>query len=315
MSRHATRGAQAKRVVYLSGGVGGARLLEGLAQVLPPASLTTIVNVGDDFEHFGLYICPDLDTVLYTLAGLSDTKRGWGLRGESFRALELVKRYGGDAWFQLGDRDLATHLMRTQWLAEGQTLTAVTARLAVALGVEHALLPMSDAPLRTQIETTNEGTLGFQHWLVRRRGEPSVTRVRFEGQAQATPEVLAAIDAADLAVIGPSNPYVSVDPILSLAGVRERLAHRPVVAVSPIVGGRAIKGPLAEMIPALAQQQASAFAIAAHYGTLLKGLVLERGDERAGSELPLLATRTVMRTRRDRTRLARELLAFAETLC
>jgi LPPG:FO 2-phospho-L-lactate transferase len=308
------RAKRVSRVVYLSGGVGGARLLEGMAQLLPPASLTTIVNVGDDFEHWGLYVCPDLDTLLYTLSGLSDKKRGWGLRGESFRTLELVKRYGGDGWFQLGDRDLATHLMRTQWLREGQTLTAVTARLARALGVEHALLPMSDAPLRTQIETQSEGTLGFQHWLVRRRGEPSVARVRFDGQAQPTPEVLAAIEAADLAVIGPSNPYVSVDPILSLPGVRERLARRPVIAVSPIVGGRAIKGPLAEMIPALAQRDASALAIAAHYGTLLKGLVLERGDERATFELPLLATRTVMRTLRDRVRLARELLAFAETL-
>jgi LPPG:FO 2-phospho-L-lactate transferase len=286
-----------------------------MAQLLAPEALTTIVNVGDDFEHWGLYICPDLDTLLYTLSGLSDQKRGWGLRGESFRALELVRRYGGDGWFQLGDRDLATHLMRTRWLAEGQTLTAVTARLARALGVEHTLLPMSDAPLQTQIETTSEGTLGFQHWLVRRRGEPSVARVRFEGNAQPTPEVLAAIEGADLAVIGPSNPYVSVDPILSLPGVRELLAHRPVIAVSPIVGGRAIKGPLAEMIPALAQREASALAIAAHYGALLKGLVLERGDEPASCELPLLATRTVMRTRRDRVRLARELLSFAETLC
>jgi LPPG:FO 2-phospho-L-lactate transferase len=304
-----------QRVVYLSGGVGGARLLEGVTQLLAPESLTTIVNVGDDFDHFGLRICPDLDTVMYTLAGLGDAQRGWGLRDESFRALELLQRYGGEHWFQLGDRDLATHLMRTHWLAQGATLTAVTARLARALGVEHPILPMSDERLETQIETTTEGTLGFQHWLVRRRGQPVVARVLFQGRAQPTPQVLAALEAAELVVIGPSNPYVSIDPILSLPGLSDKLAGRPVVAISPIVGGRAIKGPLGEMIPALAQRAASAGAIAAHYGALLTGFVVEQGDENGVSGVPVLATRTVMRTPRDRVRLARELLSFAEKSC
>jgi LPPG:FO 2-phospho-L-lactate transferase len=302
------------RVVYLSGGVGGARLLAGLAELLPSTALTTIVNVGDDFEHLGLKICPDIDTVLYTLSGLADMQRGWGLRDESFHALELVKRYGGDSWFQLGDRDLALHLMRTLWLREGQRLTEITSRLARALGVEHPVLPMSDVSVATQIETANDGTLDFQDWLVRRRGEPEVTRVLFRGHALPTAEVLAALDAATLVVIGPSNPYVSIDPILRVPGLRAAVARRPVIAVSPIVGGRAIKGPLAEMIPRLAERPASASAIAAHYGQLLRGFVLERGDEADLAGVAVLATSTIMRDQHDRVRLASELLAFAEGL-
>jgi LPPG:FO 2-phospho-L-lactate transferase len=302
------------KVCYLSGGVGGARLLQGLARTLPAADLSVVVNVGDDFDHWGLRICPDLDTVLYMLSGLSDTRRGWGLRGDSFRALELVQRYGGENWFQLGDRDLATHLMRTQALARGETLTAVTARLAHALGIECAILPMSDQPFETHIETEDEGVLSFQHWLVRRRGAPRVRRVIFRGQAQPTPQVLAAIDGAQCVVIGPSNPYVSIDPILALPGVREHIAGKRVVAVSPIVGGRAVKGPLAEMIPALAGREPSAGAIAAHYATLLSGLVVEHGDEASVQDVRVLATQTVMHDARDRARLAHAVLAFAESL-
>jgi LPPG:FO 2-phospho-L-lactate transferase len=299
------------RVAYLSGGVGGARLLDGLAQRLPARALTAIVNVGDDLEHWGLYVCPDLDTVLYTLSGLSDVRRGWGLRGETFGALELVRRYGGADWFGLGDRDLATHLMRTQWLREGQSLTDVIARLARGLGVEQAVLPMCDEPLRTEIETVDEGTLGFQDWLVRRGGRPAVAHVLFRGSAKPTPQVLTALHDAELVVFGPSNPYVSVDPILSLPGLRACLAGKLVIAVSPIVSGRAVKGPLGEMIPALAGVPASAGAIAAHYGELLSAMVVEHGDEASVTGVPVLGTRTVMRTRRDRARLARELLGFA----
>jgi LPPG:FO 2-phospho-L-lactate transferase len=304
-----------KRVVYLSGGVGGARLLAGMAELLPAATLSAIVNVGDDFEHWGLKICPDLDTILYTLSGLSDMKRGWGLRRESFHTLELVQRYGGENWFQLGDRDLATHLMRSQWLREGMRLTEVTQRLARALGVEHAILPVSDSPLATSIETERDGTLDFQEWLVRRRGEPRVARVCFRGSALPTPEVCAALEDAELIVIGPSNPYVSIDPILAVPRVRALVSRRCVIAVSPIVAGRAVKGPLAEMIPALAGRPPSAAAIAAHYGTLLKGIVVEDGDEaECAALLPTLATGTVMRSNRERVRLARALLAFAEGL-
>ena len=304
------------KVVYLSGGVGGARLLEGMARVLAPEALTAIVNVGDDFEHLGLYVCPDLDTVLYTLAHLSDMKRGWGLRGETFRALELLKRYGGEDWFQLGDKDLALHVMRSAWRAQGERLTSIAARLARALEVTCAVLPMSDEPVRTLIETERDGVLGFQDWLVRRRGEPRVAGVRFAGMesARATPEACAALDAADLIVIGPSNPYVSVDPILALPSVRERLRVKPVLAVSPIVGGRAIKGPLAEMIPTLAGRPPSAGAIAAHYGELLSGMVVERGDEGSVERVPVFATDTVMRGARERKALAAAVLAFGERL-
>ncbi len=307
--------ARFSRVAYLSGGVGGARLLQGMARLLPPRALSAIVNVGDDLEHFGLYVCPDLDTVLYTLSGLADLRRGWGLRGETFHALQRVVRYGGEGWFQLGDRDLATHLMRTQWLAQGQRLTEVTARLSHALGVEHPVLPMSDEPLRTEIETRDEGVLPFQHWLVRRRAEPQVAAVRFRGTARPTAEVLQALRDAELVVIGPSNPYVSIDPILSLPGVREALPGKTVVAVSPIVGGRAVKGPLGEMIPALSGRAASAAAIAAHYAPLLSGLVVERGDEGGVQGVPALAAHSVMRDAADRMRLARAVLSFAETLC
>lgn len=303
------------KVVYLSGGVGGARLLDGLAHVLPAAALTAVVNVGDDFDHWQLRICPDLDTVLYTLSGFGDPKRGWGLRKETFRALEWVQRYGGEDWFALGDADLALHLMRTNWLAQGVTLTEVTERLARALEVGTRVLPMSDQRLETQIETAHEGTLSFQDWLVRRGGAPTVRRVWFRGQARPSAHVLAAFEQAQLVIIGPSNPYVSIDPILTLPGLRERVEGRPVIAVSPIVGGRAIKGPLGAMIESLTGKQPSAAAIADHYGALLRGFVLERGDEPETAELPCLATRTVMRTRQHRLQLAREVLAFGERLC
>jgi LPPG:FO 2-phospho-L-lactate transferase len=303
------------KVVYLSGGVGGARLLDGLARAVPALSLTAIVNVGDDFSHWGLRICPDLDTVLYTLAGLSDPQRGWGLRKETFRTLAAVQRLGGEDWFRLGDTDLATHLMRTKWLASGETLTAVTSRLALALDVPVAVLPASDGRFETHIETVEEGTLSFQDWLVRRGGLPAVARVLFQGDATASPQVLRALGQADLIVIGPSNPYVSIDPILTLPGVREGLLGKPVVAVSPIVDGRSIKGPLPGMIEALAQRPPSAGAVAAHYGELLGGFVVEQGDEATVLDVPCLPTSTVMKTRHDRLQLARTVLSFAEQLC
>jgi len=311
------------KVVYLSGGVGGARLLDGLARALPGNDLTAIVNVGDDFEHLGLTICPDIDSVLYTLSGLGDEARGWGLANETFRALEMAARYRSDAgWFQLGDQDLGTHLARRQWLAEGLSLTEITARLACALGVQPTILPASDGPFCTFIETEHEGTLPFQEWLVRRRGQPLVRAVRFEGGGVASEAALQAIDGAELLVIGPSNPYVSIDPITALPGMRERLERRaarcPVVAVSPIVAGRAVKGPLAEMIPKLAHRPASAAAIAAHYGPLLSGLVVESGDEgeprRERPELAVLATHTVMRSRDARQALAEQVLALGRQL-
>ncbi|MFT3923167.1 MAG: 2-phospho-L-lactate transferase [Myxococcales bacterium] len=300
------------RVVFLSGGVGGARLLHGVAQALAPESLTVVVNTGDDFTHWGLTICPDLDTVMYTLADVADEARGWGLRDESFRTLERMRELGADAWFGLGDRDLATHLLRTQALAAGESLSSVTARLFELHGVKPRVLPMCDAPRPTWIDTLEHGELPFQRWLVEHRA-PSVRSVRFRGEAQASARVLTALAEAELVLIGPSNPYVSVDPILTLGGVRDALQDKLVVTVSPIVGGRAVKGPLAEMIPRLAHRVASPAAIVEHYAGLLSGIVVEHGDEH-GLSIPSYAASTVMGGKADRLRLAREVLAFVEGL-
>jgi len=304
------------RVVCLSGGVGGARLLHGLARALPDDALTVVVNTGDDFRHWGLHISPDLDTVMYTLSGLGHEARGWGLAEESFGALEMVKRYGGDDWFALGDRDLGTHLVRTEALARGVPLHAVTARLFRGLGVRTRVLPMTDDPCRTMIDTESDGTLPFQEWFVKKRTAPVVKRVWFDGSQTPAPGVIEAIDAADVIVIGPSNPYVSVDPILAMDGVREAMERRRVVALSPIVGGRAVKGPLAEMIRALRGEEASAGAIVRHYEGLLAGIFVEQGDEASveGTACAVRGGRTVMTDRADSLRLAREVLDFAASL-
>jgi LPPG:FO 2-phospho-L-lactate transferase len=305
-----------RNVVVLSGGVGGARFARGLAALLPAESLTIVVNTGDDFLWWGLAISPDLDTVMYTLAGLAHEQRGWGLEGETFHALAMVERYGGPAWFQLGDRDLATHLMRTEALARGETLTAVTARLCARLGVRQRILPMAAAPRRTCIDTLEHGSLLFQEWFVRERARLAVARVRFDGPDAPAPGLIAALASADLVLVGPSNPYVSIDPILSLAGVRAVLASVPVVAVSPIVGGRAVKGPLGEMIPQLSGVEASAAAVCAHYmerwNGLLSGFVVEHGDAAGIPDLPVLATDTIMSDREASERLGRAVLAFCE---
>lgn len=300
------------RIVALSGGVGGAKLVDGLAAVVPAEDLTVIVNTGDDFTHWGLRVCPDLDTVMYTLAGLAHPEQGWGLAGETFGAFAMMERLGGAAWFRLGDRDLATHLTRTQRLAEGATLTEVTAELCARLRVGPRILPMSDRPRPTLLETS-DGALDFQDWLVRRRAAPAVTRVVSQGDAAPTRAALDAIAAADLVLIGPSNPYVSIDPILTLAGVRAAVAARPTFAVSPIVLGRAVKGPLAAMIEQLAHRAPSPQAIADHYRGILAGMVIERGDA-AELGIPVLPTSTVMHDRDDRVRLAREVLEFAEAI-
>ncbi len=298
-------------VVALSGGVGGARLLDGLARALPRGSMTAVVNTGDDFVHLGLHVSPDLDTVMYTLAGLAHEERGWGLTEETFAGLSMVKRYGGPDWFALGDRDLATHLLRSEALRAGEPLSAITRRLCEALGIAHPVLPMSDEPVRTMIETRSEGTLPFQDWFVRRRAEPAVRSVRYDGgRNSSAPGVIDAIDACDVVVFGPSNQYVSIDPILCLDGVRDAIARKPVVALSPIVGGAAIKGPLATMIRDMSGEAPSAGAVARHYGGLIRAMVVERGDETTVQTIPVLGTSTIMRSREDRLRLAHEILAF-----
>ncbi|MBT8470079.1 MAG: 2-phospho-L-lactate transferase [Deltaproteobacteria bacterium] len=300
-------------VVALAGGVGGARLVDGLDRVLPPGSLTAIVNTGDDFEHWGLHISPDLDTVMYTLAGLAPEARGWGIDGDTFEVLREARRRGVDDWFQLGDRDLVTHLSRTQALALGESLTQATAKLCSRLGVERPVLPMSDAPCPTSILTKSGEELAFQEWLVKERAAPPVSRARHGGHGETTPSVLDALSVADLVVICPSNPYVSIDPILRLARVSEAVRRTPTVAVSPILNGKAVKGPLATMISEIGSCPPSAEAVAIHYKGLLDGFAVQHGDSFAAL-YPTLETNILIQTREDRIRFARELIGFARDL-
>src|SRR5918994_1791684 len=248
------------KVCALAGGVGGAKLASGLQDVLPPGDLSVVVNTADDFDLWGLHICPDLDTVMYTLAGIANPDTGWGVSGESFETLNILERYGEEIWFKLGDRDLATHVLRTSRLRLGMTLTEVTAELSGALGVKSVVLPMSDDPVLTVLETP-EGRLEFQEYFVRRRQKDEVLGVELRGIEEAGPtkSVLVAISGADAIILCPSNPVVSVGPILALPGMREALASSPApkVAVSPIVGGKALKGPADRMLASLGHEVSS----------------------------------------------------------
>ena len=312
-----TTDSPSPRVVCLAGGVGGARLADGLARVLPPDRLTIVVNTGDDFRHLGLTICPDLDTVTYTLAGVSNDETGWGRAGESRRALDEVARLGGPAWFGLGDLDLATHLTRSAWLDEGESLTAVTRRLCTGFGVAPAVLPMCDQPAPTLIVTDGGEVLPFQTWFVRERWQPAVRRVALPDDARATPAVIRALEAADVVLIAPSNPFVSIDPILNVYPIRALLEDVPraVVAVSPIIAGQALKGPGAKMMGELGLEP-SAAAVAAYYGHLIDGFVYDQQDAGMAADdgLALLCTDTVMSGAAGRERLAREVLGFAVEL-
>lgn len=308
-------------VVALAGGVGGAKLAYGLYRLLGHR-LTVVVNTGDDFEHWGLHISPDLDTVLYNLAGINHPQQGWGLADESFRALAMAERYGAETWFRLGDGDLATHILRTHWLRQGLTLTEVTGRLAQGLGITATILPMSDQPVRTLVHT-DEGVLPFQHYFVRCRCQPRLLRLEFVGQQAARPAaaVLTALDEADVVVLCPSNPYLSLDPILLLPGLAERLRAlpAPVVAVSPIVGGRALKGPAAKIMTELGVG-ASALAVARHLAGRLRldGFVLDQADAGLARSVAALAikplvTDTIMHDEAAKVRLARAVLDLALT--
>lgn len=297
------------KVVALCGGVGGAKLAQGLASVLPPEELTLVVNTGDDFRHWGLQICPDLDTITYTLAGLVHPDQGWGRAGETFQALDAMRQLGGDAWFRLGDRDLATHLLRTQRLAAGERLTDVTRALTTALGVGHPVLPMADAPSPTRLDTA-EGRLDFQEWFVRRRAAPRVHGIHFAEGPPPAPEVLAALDEADLVVIAPSNPYVSIEPILRLRGVNERVRACRCVAVSPIVAGAAVKGPLAEMLASIDGLPASAESALGRYGDLVDVALVHPGDTWRHTGAPrVVETDILLPGPAERARVARAVLA------
>lgn len=300
------------RVVALTGGVGGAKLVLGLAHMMPPEDIVAVVNTGDDVRHLGLHVSPDIDTLLYTLTGRSDEVRGWGRRDESWNFMAALSSLGAEDWFNLGDGDVALHVVRTLALAQGESLSAVTARVARQWGLGCAILPMSDDPVATML-STDEGELGFQRYFVARRCAPVVRRIRFEGaeRAVAAPGVVAAILAAEMVLVAPSNPYLSVDPILAVPDLARALrdTRAPVVAVSPLIGGQAVKGPTAKLMGELGIP-VDTRSIVAHYGDVLDAILLDTGDAAEAGDFPHAACDTLMRTLEDRERVARAALAL-----
>lgn len=310
-------------ILALAGGVGGARLAHGLAQVLAPEELTIVVNTGDDFQHLGLHISPDLDTVMYTLAGINDPQRGWGIANESWNFMENLAKLGGETWFQLGDRDLATNVERTRRLHNKQSLSVVTEYLCRRLDVQHRVAPMSDDPVRTRVHTS-DGVLNFQDYFVRQRARPTVVHLEYAGAADSrmSPALRACLEDSALrgVIICPSNPYLSIAPILAIPGVRDAIANKrvPTLAVSPIVGGRAIKGPAAKIMRELGKS-VSAIEIARIYHGLVDGLVIDNVDANlcdaiAQTGITPFVTATVMREPKDRWQLAQDVVRFAGQL-
>lgn len=310
-------------ILALAGGVGGAKLAQGLAMRLPPEQLLVVVNTGDDFIHLGMHISPDVDTVMYWLSGVNDRPRGWGLAGETWNFMAALGRLDGPTWFNLGDGDLATHVARTQRLAQGETLSQVTRHLCSRLGVAHHIAPMTDQSVRTIVHTADEA-LAFQDYFVRLHCEPVVTDITFDGAEDAVPSPAFAAALADptlrAIVICPSNPLLSIEPILSIPGLRERLRQMrvPVVAVSPIVGGQAIKGPAAKIFREL-RRDASVVGVAEHYRGLVQGLVIDTVDISAQPAIEAFGMRvavtdSVMKSATDQERLAGEVLALAAQL-
>ena len=305
------------KTLALAGGVGGAKLAAGLQSALPPENLTVVVNTADDFRLWGLHVSPDLDTVMYTLAGIANPQTGWGIRDETFDALEMLSRYGEDVWFKLGDRDLATHVLRTARLYNGGSLTQITVSLSSALGIRASVLPMCDEPVSTRVHTP-EGPLDFQDYFVRRRQEDEVLGIdlRGIGGARVTGAVSEALAEAEVVIFCPSNPIVSIGPILAVPGMTEALSASaaPKISVSPIVGGRALKGPADRMMNSLGHE-VSATGVAQMYEGLVDGMVIDRTDaaekdDIAALGMKVLVTDSVMRDEKDRERLAREVLEF-----
>jgi LPPG:FO 2-phospho-L-lactate transferase len=307
-------------IIALSGGVGGAKLALGLARVMPPEELTVVVNTGDDFEHLGLSISPDIDTVAYTLAGIANRELGWGRHDETWSFMETMESLGGETWFRLGDRDVALHVERTRRLRDGETLSAVTADLCRRLGIRSRVVPMSDDPVRTRLRTA-EGWLDFQEYFVHRRCEPVVHELLFQGAgaARAHPEFIAALTDPSLQaiVICPSNPFISVEPILAIPGVRQAMidSPAPIIAVSPIIAGQAVKGPTAKMMKELGLDP-SAGTVAHRYHDLLDGYVIDHADmsEVVSIDARVTLAQTLMRTMEDREALARTVLDAAAVL-
>ena len=302
----------------LTGGIGGAKLGLGLARILEPEALSFLVNTGDDFEHLGLHVCPDLDTLTYTLAGASNTALGWGRKDETWRFMAALAELGGETWFRLGDADLALHHTRTQMLRRGATLTEAIRALSARLGAQHPIIPMSDSPVRTWVHTA-EGPLAFQHYFVRDRCRPQVTGFEFAGadDAAPSPALLKLLPNCEGVLICPSNPYVSIDPILAVRGLASALRDcgAPIVAVSPIVGGAAIKGPTAKMMAELGVPT-TAGQVAEHYQGFIDGFILDEQDAHLDGALPVqtLVAPTVMHTLADRERLAAAALKFIQDL-
>ena len=312
-----TRPPATQRIAVLSGGVGGVKLVEGLTELLPGDAITVVCNTGDDMELWGLHISPDVDTVLYTLSGLVNRDQGWGVDSDSYESLEMMKRYGEPGWFLLGDRDLATHILRTNELRQGRRLTDITMDLAERLGIRARVVPATDDPVRTMV-LTPDGELDFQTYFVRRRFEPPVEEVRFRGadDARPSPEAAAAVMAADLVVVAPSNPVASIGPMLAVTGFRQALeqARGFRIAICPLIGGEAVKGPTVAMMEA-ANLVASPLGVAQAYDGLVDAMVIDRQDVAYKAELQdlglkVLVTDTLMEGFEGRLRLAAEVLDF-----
>ena len=310
-----------RSALVLAGGVGGAKLVLGLSHALPPEQLTIVVNTGDDETFHGLHVSPDLDTVMYALAGLTNTVTGWGVAGDTFQALDMLGRYGNPTWFNLGDKDLATHIKRTQLLNEGYTLSDVTRELCTLLGVRYPIVPMTNDSLRTVVDT-DEGELPFQVYFVQRRCEPKALRIRFtnQGGASHSPGFQAALETAEVLVFAPSNPFLSVAPILAVQGVREAIRLNslgPRIAVSPIVGGEALRGPAAKLLEELGHD-VSCVGVAQQYVGICDVFVIDEVDEAQAPAIERLGmevetAQTVMETDWDKTRLAMRILEIAES--
>ncbi|MDY6847346.1 MAG: 2-phospho-L-lactate transferase [Chloroflexota bacterium] len=308
------------KVVALAGGVGGAKLVHGLAMLLPPEELSVIVNTGDDFEYLGLNISPDLDTVCYTLADLANPVTGWGRKDESWGAFQEIANLAGPDWFHLGDKDLGTHILRTYRLSQGFKLSEITAEFCQSWGVNYPVFPMSDHSVRTVVHTDQGEALGFQEYFVHQACAPVVQRFEFVGidVAKPLPQALDAINACDVVIISPSNPWVSIDPILKVSGYSDAVRKKPVVAVSPLIGGRAVKGPAAKMVEELGLKP-SAAAVAKHYQDILTGFVFDIQDRQELEKIErwriiTLVTDILMKNNQDRFRLAEEVLRFCGTI-
>jgi len=308
------------KVVALAGGVGGARLAHGLYQALAPENLTVIVNTGDDFIHHGLAISPDLDTVCYTLAGLANPETGWGMADDGFKANKQIKLLGGEDWFKLGDRDLGTQLIRTERIKNGEKLSDITRDFCSKWGVKASILPMSDNFIQTKVETKDKRLLDFQEYFVHQKCQPEVSGFLFSGieKAEPSPGMIEAIQTCEFVIICPSNPWVSIDPILSVKHVREALADKCVIAVSPLIGGNAIKGPLSKMYREL-EIQPTSITITKHYSEIIRGMVIDKLDIQERDEIEAFGiitkiTDILMKDISDRKRLAVEVLDFGSSL-